>query len=474
MVDATLALPAETRLMVLAPVVRDRKGEFAELFEQMQAQGYVRFRVDGRTVEAADVPTLKLKKAEKHDIDVVIDRIKVQPHGDAAAGAPLRQRLAESFEAALRIADGRALAVEMDGAGATEHLYSSKFALPALRLLAARARAAPVLVQLAGRRVPDLRRPRRDDGVRRRARRRLPVAQPRERRDQGLGPAQSLHLLACSRASPATTGSTSTRRSRSCRKRRARCCCAAREPKRSSSSTRPRARAASRASSSAAIPFEGILPNLERRLRETESAAVREELVRAAEREALPRLPRHAAARRSEERLPGRRRRRQQGADLPRRALHLARGARLVRAPVARGREGRDRRQGDPRDRLAAQVPERRRPELPQPRPQRRDALGRRGAADPARVADRLGPDRRHVRPRRAVDRPAPARQRAPDRHALSPARHRQQRDRRRARRGGDPRRRPRDRHGPGRRRPRRARSWPQGRPTTSPPRPSR
>jgi excinuclease ABC subunit A len=129
MVDATLALPPETRLMVLAPVVRDRKGEFAELFEQMQAQGYVRFRVDGQTFDAADVP--KLKKAEKHDIDVVIDRIKVQPgEGAAPAAAPLRQRLAESFEAALRIADGRALAVEMDEAGGAEHLYSSKFACP--------------------------------------------------------------------------------------------------------------------------------------------------------------------------------------------------------------------------------------------------------------------------------------------------------------------------------------------------------
>ena len=129
MVDAALALPAETRLMVVAPVARDRKGEFAELFEQMQAQGYVRFRVDGQTVEAADVP--KLKKAEKHDIDVVIDRIKVQhgnAEGDDDKAAPLRQRLAESFEAALRIAEGRALAVEMDSG--TEHLFSAKFACP--------------------------------------------------------------------------------------------------------------------------------------------------------------------------------------------------------------------------------------------------------------------------------------------------------------------------------------------------------
>ncbi len=133
MVDAALALPDGTRLAVLAPVVRDRKGEFAELFADMQAQGYVRFRVDGSTFEAADLP--KLQRAEKHDIDVVIDRVKV--HRDLHDS--LRQRLAESFEAALRIADGRALALEMDApgeppaeraAGRREHLFSSKFACP--------------------------------------------------------------------------------------------------------------------------------------------------------------------------------------------------------------------------------------------------------------------------------------------------------------------------------------------------------
>jgi excinuclease ABC subunit A len=118
MVDAVLALPEETKLMILAPVVRDRKGEFVELFADMQAQGYVRFRVDGAIVEASDLP--KLKKTEKHDIDIVIDRLKTRP--DA------RQRLAESFEAALRIADGRAIALEMD-TGA-EHLFSAKFACP--------------------------------------------------------------------------------------------------------------------------------------------------------------------------------------------------------------------------------------------------------------------------------------------------------------------------------------------------------
>ncbi len=118
MVDAVMALPADTKLAVLAPAVRDRKGEFAELFADMQAQGYVRFRVDGQVVEADALP--KLKKTEKHDIDVVIDRLKVHEG--------LQQRLAESFEAAMRIADGRAIALELDGG--REHLFSSKFGCP--------------------------------------------------------------------------------------------------------------------------------------------------------------------------------------------------------------------------------------------------------------------------------------------------------------------------------------------------------
>jgi excinuclease ABC subunit A len=118
MVDAVLALPEETRLMVLAPVVRDRKGEFLDAFADWQAQGYVRFRVDGQVVEATELP--KLKKTEKHDIDVVIDRLKSRPD--------VKQRLAESFEAALRIADGRAIALEMDSG--REHLFSARFGCP--------------------------------------------------------------------------------------------------------------------------------------------------------------------------------------------------------------------------------------------------------------------------------------------------------------------------------------------------------
>ncbi len=122
MVDATLALPGEPRLMILAPVAREKKGEFLELFTEMQAAGYVRFRVDGQTYEYNDLP--KLKKTEKHDIDVVIDRLR--------ARADMQQRLAESFEAALRLAEGRAIALELgsEGVADKEHLFNAKFACP--------------------------------------------------------------------------------------------------------------------------------------------------------------------------------------------------------------------------------------------------------------------------------------------------------------------------------------------------------
>jgi excinuclease ABC subunit A len=118
MVDAVLALPEETRILLMAPVARERKGEFTEVFTQMQAQGFVRFRVDGKVVELADLPALA--KNEKHDIDVVIDRLKVRPD--------MLQRIAESMETALRLADGRALVLDLDSG--TEHAFNAKFACP--------------------------------------------------------------------------------------------------------------------------------------------------------------------------------------------------------------------------------------------------------------------------------------------------------------------------------------------------------
>jgi len=118
MVDAALTLPAESRVIVLAPLVRSRKGEFAELFADLQAQGFVRLRVDGAIVEMHDLP--KLARTEKHSIDVVVDRLKVRPEA--------RQRFAESFETALRLADGRALLLDTDNG--TEQLFSSRHACP--------------------------------------------------------------------------------------------------------------------------------------------------------------------------------------------------------------------------------------------------------------------------------------------------------------------------------------------------------
>ena len=118
MVDTTLAMPDDTRLMILSPAVVNRKGEQVELFAELRAKGFVRVRVDGSVHEIDAVP--KLAKNTKHTVEVVVDRLKVR--------AEFKQRLAESYETALRHGDGRAIAVEMDTG--REHLYSAKFACP--------------------------------------------------------------------------------------------------------------------------------------------------------------------------------------------------------------------------------------------------------------------------------------------------------------------------------------------------------
>ena len=168
------------------------------------------------------------------------------------------------------------------------------------------------------------------------------------------------------------------------------------------------------------------------------------------QRAALPRMRRHPAAQRSPARQGGRRRAGPR--HLRDRPCDAARELRVFQGLEAARRQGRDRGQGGARDRLAPEIPQRRGAELSQPGPQRRNAVGRRGPAHPAGVADRLGPDRRDVRAGRTQHRPAPARQRPPDRHAAAPARYRQQRAGGGARRGHDPRGRPCDRPGAGRR----------------------
>jgi len=118
MVDHVLAFPEGTRIMILSPLVVERKGEQLELFDELKAQGFVRLRVNGKVCEMDALPTLQ--KNKKHTVEIVVDRLKVS--------ADSKQRLAESFETALRHADGRALAVEMDSG--KEHLFSAKFACP--------------------------------------------------------------------------------------------------------------------------------------------------------------------------------------------------------------------------------------------------------------------------------------------------------------------------------------------------------
>ncbi|MFP5307488.1 MAG: excinuclease ABC subunit UvrA, partial [Gammaproteobacteria bacterium] len=119
MVDQVLAQPAESAWLLLAPVVRGRKGEHAEWFEQARAQGFVRVRVDGKVFDLDEVPTLNRKL--KHDIEIVVDRFKVR--------ADIKQRLAESFETALRLSGGLALVAPHSGEGA-ELTFSARMACP--------------------------------------------------------------------------------------------------------------------------------------------------------------------------------------------------------------------------------------------------------------------------------------------------------------------------------------------------------
>ncbi|MFM7949452.1 MAG: excinuclease ABC subunit UvrA [Actinomycetales bacterium] len=109
-VDQILTLPAETKFQVLAPMIRSRKGEFADLFKDLQSQGYSRARVDGVTIQLSDAP--KLKKQEKHTIEVVIDRLTAKPES--------QQRLTDSIETALRLANGLVTLEFVDAKGKEE------------------------------------------------------------------------------------------------------------------------------------------------------------------------------------------------------------------------------------------------------------------------------------------------------------------------------------------------------------------
>lgn len=118
MVDKVLSLPEESKMMLLAPIVKARKGEHVKTLEQIAAQGYIRARIDGEICDLSDPPKLQLQK--KHTIEVVVDRFKVR--------SDLATRLAESFETALELSGGTAIVADMDNPKAEELMFSANFA----------------------------------------------------------------------------------------------------------------------------------------------------------------------------------------------------------------------------------------------------------------------------------------------------------------------------------------------------------
>ncbi|MBT8143028.1 MAG: excinuclease ABC subunit UvrA [Gammaproteobacteria bacterium] len=120
MVDIVLRLPEGSKLMMLAPVIDDRKGEHVQLMQELLSQGFIRARIDGEVYELDDPPQLDLRK--KHTIEAVVDRFKVRDD--------MKQRLAESFETTLALSGGIAKIVDMDDGEAEEILFSDKFACP--------------------------------------------------------------------------------------------------------------------------------------------------------------------------------------------------------------------------------------------------------------------------------------------------------------------------------------------------------
>jgi excinuclease ABC subunit A len=172
MVDHVLSLPEGTKLMLLAPMVRSRKGEHLQLVGELRAQGFVRARVDGVVYELDDVPPLELRR--QHSIEVVVDRIRVRED--------LKQRLAESFETAITLTDGLAIISPMNEPGdepsaLEEKLFSARYSCPYCDYS-----------------LPGVRRPRRQPVLRPRARRQQHVRQSGRRRGARLGPPQRLLL----------------------------------------------------------------------------------------------------------------------------------------------------------------------------------------------------------------------------------------------------------------------------------------
>ena len=415
-VEQILVLPQGTRFTVNAPVVRDRKGEYRELFEELRNEGFTRVKVDGEQHTLDEPPTLD--KKFKHTIEVVVDRLVMKED--------LRTRLTQSVETAAQLAEGLVVVDRVDTGESTT--YSQNFACPehGVSLPELQPRifsfnsphgACPRCTGLGAQQEidPDLLVPDPtlsiDDGAL------VPWAVG------GSGFYESVIQAIADRYEIPTDvpwqelteeeqdyflyGTDGDKvyvqyRNRMGRRR------------------------------SYMVDFEGIVSSLQRRYRETDSSTQRERIEEYMSFRPVPGLQGRAA----EARGARRHGRREEHPRVHEAVDHA--GARVHRGPRAdrdRADDRRAHRQGDPR---AADVPRRRRRRLPEPRPRERDALRRRGAAPTTRDADRLAARRRPLHPRRAVDRTAPARQRQADRDARASAQPRQHRGRRRARRADD------------------------------------
>ena len=432
MVDRVLAMKEGTRLYLLAPIARGRKGEYSKELADLQKRGFQRVKVDGKMQEIDEVPALK--KNFTHDISVVVDRLVVSPE--------LGNRLADSFETALGLADG--LAITEDADSGEETIFSSKFACPVSGFTIPEIEprlfsfnnpfgACPACDGLGTKLYFDADLVVHDDS--------------RDLYGGAVSPwshssspyyAQTLESIARHFKQSTHTPWRDLPEAM----RQAILYGSGSEPIKMTYDDGLRKYSTDR-------PFEGVLPNMERRYRETDSAWVREE------------LGRYQAARTCEV---------CEGARLKPEALAVKiAGSSISQATALSILDAVDwfagvdatltPSQSEIAERILKEINERlgflKNVGLEYLTLSRASAtlVGRRKPAHPARFADRLGADRGALRARRAVDRPAPARQRAAARHPAAAARPRQYGDRRRARRGGDPQRRLADRHGPRRRR---------------------
>ena len=295
-VDQVLALPEGTRLLVLGPLIKDRKTEGDRVFDGARRQGFVRVRVDGEMVDIADAP--KLDKYKRHSIEVVVDRYVVR-HAEAPEGASARAdgrpidpetgvaipdpgrrppgRLDRDRAAARR---GRRAhrpgAARRRGARLRGAPLQREVQLPVRRLHGRRARAAQLLVQLAARRLPRLHRPRDQARDRPGPRHPGPLEEPRDRRARAVGADADRRVVAAEDPRGdlrrARLG-LPTRRSATCRPRRS-----------TTSSTRKKDEKVvvryrhERGENTYKATFEGVVTNLERRYRETDSDYIKTEL----------------------------------------------------------------------------------------------------------------------------------------------------------------------------------------------------